>query len=165
MKLVVRTWPDPVLLASCSPWDFDNPPVKDQDQFETDMIDTMLAERGIGLAANQVGYTFCVLAIHLQENDQVLIMYNPMIKHTSQERWLASEGCLSFPGVELDIARPKFVTAQWQDRDGNWNERLLSYIDAKCFLHELDHLRGQVFKEHVSDLRFQQALKKSKKNS
>jgi len=163
MTLKVRTWPDPVLLAACRPWDFDQPPVTNIDQFEQSMIDTMLEERGIGLAANQVGYTFRVLAIHLQENGQVLIMYNPMIKHTSQEQWLAPEGCLSFPGVELEISRPKFVTAQWQDRDGEWNERMLSYIDAKCFLHELEHLNGGVFKDHVSDLRFQMAQKKSQR--
>ena len=163
MKLNVRTWPDPVLLSPCRPWDFDDIPVDDRDQFEKDMIDTMLEERGIGLAANQVGYTFRALAMHLQENGQVVVMYNPMVKHTSQEQWLAPEGCLSFPGVELEISRPKFVTAQWQDRDGEWNERMLSYIDAKCFLHELEHLNGGVFKDHVSDLRFQMAQKKSQR--
>lgn len=161
MKLSVRVWPDPVLLAACEPWDFGNPPVSDINQFETDMIDTMLSEQGIGLAANQVGYNFRALAIHIQENGQAMIMYNPMIKHTSQEQWLAPEGCLSFPGIELEISRPKFVTAQWQDRDGEWNERMLSYIDAKCFLHELEHLNGRVFKDHVSDLKFQWAQKKS----
>jgi peptide deformylase len=161
MKLSVRVWPDPVLLTACEPWDFATPPVSDIDQFETDMIETMLAERGIGLAANQVGYTFRALAIHLQENGQAMVMYNPTIKHTSQEQWFAPEGCLSFPGIELEISRPKFVTAQWQDRDGEWNERMLSYVDAKCFLHELEHLNGRVFKDHVSDLKFQRAQKKS----
>lgn len=165
MTLKIRTWPDPVLLAPCSLWDFKTPPVADLDRFEQGMIDTMLAERGIGLAANQVGYTFRVLAMHIQENSQMVIMYNPMVKHTSQEQWMAPEGCLSFPGVELEIARPKFVTAQWQDRDGTWHERLFSYIDAKCFLHELDHLDGRVFKDHVSDLKYQQASKKSKKKN
>ena len=163
MKLTVRTWPDPVLLEPCSPWDFAQPPVGDIDQLETDLIDTMLEEHGIGLAANQVGYQFRVLAMHIQENSQVIVMYNPMLKHASQEQWLAPEGCLSFPGVELEIARPKYATAQWQDRDGEWQERMLQDIDAKCFLHELDHLNGVTFKNHVSDLRFQTATKRARK--
>jgi peptide deformylase len=123
----------------------------------------MLEERGIGLAANQVGYQFRVLAMHIQENGQVIVMYNPMLKHASQEQWFAPEGCLSFPGVELEIARPKYATAQWQDRDGIWQERMFQGIDAKCFLHELDHLDGLTFKNHVSDLRFQTAAKKARK--
>jgi peptide deformylase len=101
--------------------------------------------------------------MHIQENSQIIVMYNPQLKHASQEQWMAPEGCLSFPGVELEIARPKYATAQWQDRDGTWQERMFQGIDAKCFLHELDHLNGLTFKNHVSDLRFQTAVKRARK--
>lgn len=163
MKLTVRTWPDPILLEPCSPWNFDQPPVQDIDRFEKDLVDTMLAERGLGLAANQAGFSLRVLVMHVQETDRVVIMYNPRLKHASQEQWLAPEGCLSFPGIELDIARPKYATAQWQDRSGAWQEYMFRDIDAKCFLHELDHLNGVTFKTHVSDLRFQTAARKAQK--
>ena len=130
---------------------------------EQDLIETMLSENALGLAANQVGIPYRVFSIHLQQNGQVLVMFNPEIISISDDKWPAPEGCLSFPDIELEISRPHSIVGQWQDADGDYHEREFHKIDAKCFLHELDHLNGRVFKDLVSDLRFQRAWKKAKR--
>jgi len=162
VRLPVKKWPDSVLLTACKDWDFANPPLNST-QLEQDLIDTMLAEQGIGLAANQVGIGYRVIAQQFVGNGQVVVMYNPRLISASDELWQHPEGCLSFPGVSLDIARSQEVTALWHDRNGEEETRVLTDMDAKCFLHELEHLEGRVFKEHVSELRFAQGIKRAKK--
>ena len=161
--LTLLTWPNPWLLKSCKPWDFSNPSVSDYDEFEKSMIDTMINSHGIGLAANQVGYDFRVLVIHVQENDTIIVMYNPKIKQSSLEQWNLSESCLSFPKVVLEVPRSKHVTVEWYDKEENYHEQTFNDIDARCLLHEIDHLNGIVFKKYVSDLKFNIATKKASK--
>lgn len=159
MKLPIKTWPDSALLEPCKPWQFDT----DSAALEQDLIDTMLFNQALGLAANQVGLPHRVFAMHVQQNGQVMVLFNPEVVNQSQEIDLKPEGCLSFPRVRLDIPRPRTITGRWQDSDGEWQEREFSGIDAKCFLHELDHLNGVTFKSHVSDMKFALAVKKSQK--
>jgi peptide deformylase len=149
-----------MLLSPCQPWDIIDPP-RSAEQLEQDLIDTMLNEHALGLAANQVGIPYSVFAMHTRTNDQVLVLFNPEIVSASDDAWMAPEGCLSFPGIELNIARPRIVVGKWQDSHGQWHQREFKEIDAKCFLHELDHLNGHVFKDLVSDLKFQWAQKKA----
>lgn len=166
MILPIKTWPDPVLLKPCRPWNFNNPPLGLQRFIEQDLIDTMLSENALGLAANQVGIDYRVISMNVQADEyagQQIVMFNPTIDKQSDELWEAAEGCLSFPKVELTIARPKYVYACWSDMTGKLHSTVFKNIDAKCILHEIDHLDGRVFKDYVSDLKYQTALRKSRR--
>lgn len=162
MKLPLKTWPAPILLEPCRPWDFASPP-QDHTQLEIDLVETMLEHEALGLAANQVGLSHRVFAMHLRQNGQVLVLYNPEIVKTSDATTQDDEGCLSFPRVRLPITRPSQVTGKWQNNDGAWQQRDFEGIDAKCFLHELDHLNGITFRSHVSDIKFALAVKKARR--
>jgi peptide deformylase len=161
IKSVVE-WPDPVLLTPTQPWNFDQPQL-DGVELEQDLVDTMLDQQALGLAANQIGLGVSVFAMHLRENDQCIVLYNPQIVTTSTETWNHSEGCLSFPRIQLEVERPAEVVCRWQNRDGSTEQREFTGWDAKCFQHELEHLQGQVFKQHVSELKYQQAVKRSRR--
>lgn len=166
MILPIKKWPDPVLLKTCQAWDFKNPPLGLQRFIEQDLIDTMLHEQALGLAANQVGITYRVIAMNVQAGKyagQQIVMVNPTVDKVSDELWEATEGCLSFPRLELTIARPQHVYACWLDITGQLHSTVFSDIDAKCILHEIDHLNGRVFKDYVSDLKYQTALRKSRR--
>lgn len=162
MSLPIRTWPDPVLLKECVAWDF-NDPKHDYDWLESNMIETLRSEGAIGLAANQVGISYRAMLIHIQKTDQTVMMYNPELLESSSELWTADEGCLSFPNISLSIARPKNILVSYLDRHQNKYTIELEKIDAKCFLHELDHLNGRVFKDYVSNMKFILAQKRAKK--
>jgi peptide deformylase len=166
MILPIKKWPDPVLLKPCRPWDFNNPPQGLQRFVEQDLVDTMLNELALGLAANQVGISYRVMAMNVQAGAHAgrqIVMFNPKLLSISQDLFDADEGCLSFPGVMLKISRPKTVEVSWQDMQQNAYTADFTDIDAKCFLHELDHLDGRVFKDYVSELKFQRAVSKAKK--
>ena len=160
MKIV--KWPDVVLLKPCEPWDFENPP-HIPDFLMADMIETMAKSGGIGLAANQVGISYRVMAMHVQETGEYITLFNPEIISKSELQYIAMEGCLSFPGVLLDLARPKTVEVKYFDHLARPHTRTFNDIDAKCFLHELDHLNGITFKYHVSQLKYDMAVKRAKK--
>jgi peptide deformylase len=74
------------------------------------------------------------------------------------------EGCLSFPGIYVNIKRPTAIKARWQNSKGEFEEGDLYGYDCKCFLHELDHLEGVVFQDRVSPLKWALGIKKSKGN-
>ncbi len=120
----------------------------------------------LGLAANQIGISYRVIAMNVQNGvfaGQQLVLVNPDINKLSEELWEHREGCLSFPRIDLTITRPKYVYARWRDIEGAEHGTVFSELDAKCFLHEVDHLDGKVFKDYVSDLKFMLAAKKAKK--
>jgi peptide deformylase len=162
MILPVKIWPDPILLKPCLEWDFNNPPL-DSVVFERDLLDTLQSQNALGLAANQVGISYRVMLIHSQRDHEYIVMYNPSIISVSQDLWLHNEGCLSFPGIALSIARPSTITVSWFNSVGNKYTREFVEMDAKCILHELDHLNGIVFKQYVSPLKFALAQKKGRK--
>jgi peptide deformylase len=157
MILPIRRWPDPVLLIECEPWQGDPA----AEQLIADLTDTIKAHRALGLAANQIGISRRVMAIWVQESDEIIIMFNPCVISESAEKYLRNEGCLSFPDVWLDIARPKYVELQWQDASGVITTRQFQDLDAKCVLHELEHLDGRVYTQHVSQAKFLLARKKA----
>ena len=162
MMLKIIKWPDPVLMKSCDPWDFANPPAL-VDFLMSEMIETMAKSGGIGLAANQVGISTRLMAMHVQETGEYITLFNPEVVSTSELQYIAMEGCLSFPGITLDIGRPREVTVRYQDHLEREYTRVFKDIDAKCFLHELDHLDGKTFREYVSDLKYNMAVKRAKR--
>jgi peptide deformylase len=155
LKLV--TYPNAILKQKAEHWDFE----KDFNaaELEVDMVQLMIESNGIGLAANQVGILKRVFAIRLK--DQVpFCMFNPYILYGDNDMIIDNEGCLSFPDLFLSVPRHKNITVGYVDRQGNKRIIELTGIDARCFQHELDHLDGVCFTEHISSLKLELAKKK-----
>jgi len=165
MKQLVRT-DDASLKLTADNWIFgldQNP-----EELEREMIQTMISRYGIGLAANQIGLLKRVFVIKLQNHPTItepLAMFNPQVVSNNGELTLGEEGCLSFPGLWLDVKRYSSIEAEYFDTTGKQCIIQLNGIDARCFLHELDHLNGICFTEQVSKLKLNLALKKQRKNN
>lgn len=160
MKLI--TSPNSVLKTKAVEWDFNTD--TEAAALEVDMVKLMIDANGIGLAANQVGILKRVFAIRLA--DQVpFCMFNPKVITVSEEVQTGNEGCLSFPDLWLDINRPQTVEAEYFDRQGKECKITLTGIDARCFLHELDHLDGVCFTDRISQLKLAMAIKKQRKRN
>lgn len=161
MKIV--TYPNEILRENIPDFDFSRTDI-DPVELEKSMIAAMFANGGIGLAANQVGVNvrmFVMGSKELPETAQAF--FNPQVLANTNETEDLEEGCLSFPGVFVKIKRPQKILARWQNSKGEWHESKFEGYDCKCFLHELDHLEGIVFKDRVSPLKWALAVKKTKK--
>ena len=134
----------------------------DRDKFEQDMIKLMLDERGMGLAANQIGITKRFFAIGHDSFDTFqkhAIIWNPQVINSSEEKVIDVEGCLSFKNVFVKVERPKVIEVQYETTQGKTRFAKLNGMESKCFQHELDHLDGITFNKRVSKLRWQMANK------
>jgi peptide deformylase len=137
-----------------------------------DMLETMYDAPGIGLAAIQVGVAKRVLVIDLQEvpdgmEDKAenrirkpMYFVNPEILWKSEELSSYNEGCLSVPDQYADVMRPAKIRAKWLDYDGMVHEEELDGLLATCLQHEMDHLEGILFIDHLSRLKRDMLLKK-----
>ena len=146
-------------------FDFENP-VMHSKQIEKEMIELMVQERGIGIAANQVGLEARVLAIFPRDTSLEMgpfAMFNPKIIEVSEEEMTGIEGCLSFPDLVLPIKRPRIVVVQYLDSEENTCIIELKDTDARCVLHEMEHLDGVCFTDKVSKLKIEMARKKLSK--
>ena len=136
-----------------------------------DMIETMYAARGIGLAAIQVGVASRVLVIDLQEREDAEgtpvraphAYINPEILSASEETSVYNEGCLSIPEQYAEVARPARCRVRWLDEAGQRHEEELDGLLATCMQHEIDHLDGVLFIDHISRLKRGMLLKKLEK--
>jgi peptide deformylase len=119
------------------------------------MIETMTRERGIGLAAPQVGLKKKLIVV-LQMKDpednkaEPLALVNPEIIERSKETWEFEEGCLSIPGVSAKVTRPVEATVRYQDVDGKQHEVRASGMFARVLQHEIDHLHGRLCVDYLS---------------
>ena len=145
-------------------------PVADVDKalrrFLDDMVETMYAENGIGLAAIQVGVSKRVAVIDLDPggpNSKQLYIINPRIVEASGELSTFHEGCLSVPEVWDDVKRPARLTVEYTDEHGNKQTVTADGLFATCLQHEIDHLNGRLFIDHLSKLKRSIALRKSAK--
>ena len=132
------------------------------------MFETMYANQGIGLAAVQVGVHKRVLVIDLQSTpdaNEQYVMINPEIDATSEEYSIYEEGCLSFPGIFAEVSRPASLTVRFLDQDGIEQTLQAEGLLATCIQHEIDHLNGVVFPDHVSRLKRAMLLKKLTKSN
>ena len=133
-----------------------------------DMFQTMYAAPGIGLAAIQVGVARRLLVIDLQEPEkeggepvrEPLVFINPEIVEASETLQVYSEGCLSVPDMYAEVERPDRIRARWLDRDGKAHEEQIDGLLAICLQHEMDHLEGILFIDHLSRLKREMVLKK-----
>ena len=138
-----------------------------------DMFETMYNAPGIGLAAIQVGVPKRVLVIDLQEPEsdeedapavkRPRVFINPKIIEGSDEHSVYNEGCLSVPDQYAEVERPASIRASWMDRDGRIHEEQLDGLLATCLQHEMDHLEGVLFIDHLSRLKREMLLKKLNK--
>lgn len=156
--------PHDTLVKPSTEWDFSID--RDADLLEKSMIEFMLANNGIGLAANQIGFTkrvFVLGSYNIKGFPEPFALFNPRIIEASEEMDQHQEGCLSYPGLWLSIKRPAVIKVEYQDRDGNLVQAAMSGLIARCFQHELDHLDGVCFVDKVSQLKLSLALKKLRK--
>ena len=158
LKLVAEF--DPILKQKAENWDFKNN--SNAADIEREMLELMKARNGIGLAANQVGLLHRVFVMQTQDGRE-FSCFNPYVLQGDNNFVEQREGCLSFPGLWLKIKRHNKITAAYLDNTGKQCIIELEGIDAICFQHELDHLNGITFTEHVSDLKLQMARRKQRK--
>jgi peptide deformylase len=132
-------------------------------QLMDDMLETMYAAPGIGLAAPQVGELKRVVVLDIDREDVKtgpLCMANPEVIEASDEDITYEEGCLSVPEHYSDVARPAKVTVRYLDRDGETKELACEGLLATCVQHEIDHLDGILFIDHISSLKRNMILRK-----
>ena len=165
MLLPILEIPNPILRQISSPVEA----IDDEIQTLIDnMFDTMYAAPGIGLAAIQVGVPKRLLVIDLQEPEEEegepvkkpFVFINPEILETSETTRPYQEGCLSVPDQYADVVRPDRVRARWLDRNGASHEEWIEGLLAICLQHEIDHLNGIIFIDHLSRLKRDMILRK-----
>ena len=121
-----------------------------------DLTDTMYDADGLGIAAPQIGVSRRVMVINCDndpENRQPLYCINPEILSRSDQHETLSEGCLSIPDIREEIKRPLSIVARYFDRHGTPRESSFENLEARCFVHETDHLNGKLFIDYLSFLK------------
>ncbi len=137
MALEVKTFGDPVLKTRAGKVkEFDDALLR----LTEDMLVTMHEREGVGLAANQVGRLRRVLVAAIEEDEYVIV--NPVIEASSDETEVLAEGCLSIPGIHVEVERPVVVTVSGQDASGGDLRLEAEGLLARVFQHEVDHLDG-----------------------
>jgi len=135
----------------------------DLQKLADDMLETMYDAPGIGLAAIQVGIARRLLVIDVSkegEEKQPLVIINPEIIKSSDARSVYEEGCLSIPDYYAEVERPAQVTVKSIDRDGKEQVIEADGLLATCLQHEIDHLNGVLFIDHISRLKREMVIKK-----
>jgi peptide deformylase len=128
-----------------------------------DMFDTMYAAPGIGLAAIQIGQPSRVITMDLAKKDepkQPQVFINPEITWQSAEKAVHEEGCLSIPDYYDQVERPAEVKVKYLDRDGATQEVHATGMLSICLQHEIDHINGVLFIDHISKLKRDRVVKK-----
>ncbi|WP_298678989.1 peptide deformylase [uncultured Lentibacter sp.] len=156
--------PDPRLKKVCAPV----PDLSDAlRSLADDMLQTMYDAPGIGLAAPQIGVLSRVIVMDCVKEEgeapKPLVMFNPEIIAASDEQNTYDEGCLSIPDQYGEVTRPKVVDVRWIDRDGHEQSDTFDGLWATCVQHEIDHLNGKLFIDHLGAMRRQMITRKMQK--
>ncbi|WP_075291009.1 peptide deformylase [Pararhizobium arenae] len=152
--------PDPVLREVSRPIETVNDDIR---RLADDMLETMYDAPGIGLAAIQIGVPRRMLVIDVSkegEEKAPLVFINPEIVRTSDERSVYEEGCLSIPDYYAEVERPAALTVNYVDRDGKAQSVDADGLLATCLQHEIDHLNGTLFIDHISKLKREMVIRK-----
>ena len=161
--LPIRVIPDSVLRTKASPVETVDDELR---KLLDDMLETMYAAPGIGLAAPQVGVPKRVVVIDVAregEDKAPQVFVNPEIVSRADEASVYEEGCLSIPDYYAEVERPKEVTVRYIDLDGKEQEIRAEGLLATCLQHEIDHLNGVLFIDHISRLKRDMVVRKFKK--
>lgn len=163
-RLPIIVAPDPRLKAKAKAVDKVDPEIR---QLMDDMMETMHAANGIGLAAPQVGVLKRVLVMDISAKDEEpspIFMANPEIVWVSEDDELREEGCLSLPEMFAEVVRPRAVRVRYLDHENEIRELDVDDLLAVCVQHEMDHLDGTLFVDHVSTLKRNMILRKLQKS-
>ncbi len=134
-------------------------------QLVDDLLETMRAAKGVGLAANQIGVARRIAVVDIGEEDPpLLVLINPVILERSDESETAEEGCLSIPDIFGDVERHAHVVVEALDRDGTKFRAEANGYKARAIQHEIDHLDGILFLDHLSAVKRSLLLAKWKKS-
>jgi peptide deformylase len=162
--LPILEFPHPRLRNVARPIETDRIAGAEFQRLVDDMFETMYTAPGIGLAATQIDVheRFMVIDVS-EERDQPLVFVNPALRAKSEQLRMHQEGCLSIPGIYADVTRADGIEVEALDRHG---KRFVMEVDAllaTCIQHEIDHLDGKLFIDHLSPLKRERALKKYEK--
>lgn len=165
--LPIIVLPDPVLKQVASPVDTVSDEIRRQ---AADMIETMYKAPGIGLAANQVNRLNRVIVLDPafrsdHDSRNAIAMVNPEIVWSSEERSVMEEGCLSIPNHYAEVERPRSVRVTYLDLDGTRKEWIGEDLASHCVQHEIDHLNGVLFIDHLSRLKRNIIMRKIEKRA
>lgn len=152
--------PDPVLRRQSDPIERVDDAVR---ALADDMLETMYDAPGIGLAAVQVGILRRLLVVDCSREDEdqaPMVFINPQVVASSDERSTYEEGCLSIPDYYAEVERPMQVTVDYVDRLGKQQQIEADGLLATCLQHEIDHLNGILFIDHISKLKRDMVVKK-----
>jgi peptide deformylase len=156
--------PDPRLKKPCAPVAAVTDEVR---VLGGDMLATMYAAPGIGLAAPQVGVLSRVIVMDCVKDPEVaprpMVLLNPEVIWSSEEMNTYDEGCLSIPDQYADVTRPKIVTVRWLGLDGESHEETFDGLWATCVQHEIDHLNGKLFIDYLGPLKRQMITRRMEK--
>ena len=159
-RLTILEYPDPRLRTVAKPVAAVDEPIR---RLADDMLETMYAARGVGLAATQVNVHLRLLVADVsEEKNAPLVFINPELveKHEVE---VSQEGCLSVPGIYEDVTRAQRVRVRALDRDGKPFERDVDGLLAVCVQHEMDHLEGKLFVDYLSEMKRTRIRKKLEK--
>ncbi|EJF79306.1 Peptide deformylase [Candidatus Bartonella washoeensis] len=159
------TLPDPILREVSRPVEHVDSTLQ---KLADDMLETMYNAQGVGLAAIQVGLPLRMLVIDVSRNDapkNPLVIINPEVLWLSDERNVHKEGCLSIPEYFAEVERPKRLCVRYSDREGKHIEIEADDLLATCLQHEIDHLNGRLFIDHISKIKRDMVIRKFKKRA
>jgi peptide deformylase len=161
MAILPIVWaPDPILKARCARVETVDDEVR---RLMDDMLETMYDAPGVGLAAPQVGVKRRIIVVDCSNDDEEpnpLRMVNPELIAVSEDEAIKEEGCLSLPGHYADVTRPAEAKIRYLDETGAAREIDANGLLATCIQHEIDHINGILFVDHLSALKRNMILKK-----
>jgi peptide deformylase len=167
-KLDIITLPDKLLRSKSAPVERIDDDLR---RFLDDMLETMYEAPGIGLAAVQVGVPRRIVTVDIAKREDEnappnpMFLINPEIVSSSEERDVHEEGCLSIPEYYAEVERPASIRIRYLDRNGKLQEIDANGILAVCLQHEVDHLNGTLFIDHLSKLKRDMVIKKFTKQA
>lgn len=150
---------DPILSEVMPKFDFDKPPINPE-QLAVDLAETMIANKGLGLSANQVGLRHRVFVI---TGSPIIAIFNPRIVDSTPEEINMEEGCLSFPGLYFKVKRPAAIKMRYQLPNGETVTEQYQGLTARIIQHELDHLDGIKYTSRGNRMHVNEAKKKLRK--
>lgn len=154
---------DPILRAQTQPFDFENPQM-DIKELVDNLVDTMVAKRGLGLSAPQVGIPYSVFVMgHPDDKDNIITVINPKIVDISPNTVLGEEGCLTTPGFYVKIKRSNQIRVRFTNMHGETGTTVLEGLSAKTFQHEYDHLNGVLYTDVANKFHLDYAMRQKKK--
>jgi len=154
---------DPILRQPTKVVSFD-PPEVSIPWLSLSLMESLKKYQGLGLSANQVGLPWRACAVDMIEENKIFCLINPVIVEKAPTLSRYKEGCLSFPGLFLEIGRPEWVTVEFQAGNGEKITKKFEGIYATCVQHELDHLDGICYTDLVSPIKLDMAKRKVKAN-